>query len=174
MKFYQLPILFLLLAGSGPLQAHHAMEFIELESYNTAPQGAFVFHLHYDYLVDDRDQPKLDHWELTPGLSYGITNRLMVDIHSHFAKFGNDHVFHPKLTQELEIMSVDSDTSFTVFAGTAPVKVPLTLFTPDKSERSLIMDREGKSRFSPNQAGLYVLICHFRRQTASYSIYIGE
>jgi len=68
------------------------MEFIELESHTTAPQGAFVFHLHHDYMVDDRDQPNLDHWELTPGLSYGITNRLMVDMHGHFAKFGNDHV----------------------------------------------------------------------------------
>lgn len=68
------------------------MEFIELESYNTAPQGAFVFHLHHDYMVDDVDQPKLDHWELTPGMSYGITDRLMFDVHSHFAKFGIDHI----------------------------------------------------------------------------------
>ncbi len=84
------------------------------------------------------------------------------------------NAFHPKPTQELEIMGVDSDTSFTVFAGTAPVKAPLTLLAPDGSERSLIMDREGLSRFSPGQPGLHVLICHFRRQTTSYSLYIGE
>ncbi|MCF7823197.1 MAG: hypothetical protein K9N35_03405 [Candidatus Marinimicrobia bacterium] len=79
------------------LQAHHAMEFIELESYSTAPQGAFVFHLHHDYMVDDVDQPNLDHWEMTPGMSYGITDRLMIDVHSHFAKFGTGHLVLPSL-----------------------------------------------------------------------------
>lgn len=72
--------------------AHHAMEFIEMESYNTAFKGDFVFHLHYDYMVDDQDNPKLDHWEYTPGLSYGITSRLMLDVHAHLSKFGVDHV----------------------------------------------------------------------------------
>ncbi|MBA7495465.1 hypothetical protein ES702_06052 [subsurface metagenome] len=69
--------------------AHHAMEYIEMESYTTAREGEFVFHLHYDYMVENKDCPGEDHWELTSGLSYGITDRLMVDIHTHFAKFGN-------------------------------------------------------------------------------------
>jgi hypothetical protein len=70
--------------------AHHAMEYIEMESYTTARQGEFVLHFHYDYMVDDEDNPNLDHWEFTPGLIYGITHRLMADFHAHFAKFGND------------------------------------------------------------------------------------
>jgi hypothetical protein len=78
------------LAGRAP--AHHAMEFIEMESYSTAMRGEKVFHLHYDYRVDDADNPRLDHWEFTPGLSYGITAELMADIHTHFAQFGADHV----------------------------------------------------------------------------------
>jgi len=78
--------------------AHHAMEFIELESYNTAPAGGLVFHLHHDYMVEDRDQPQLDHWELTPGLSYGITKGIMIDVHTHFAKFGAGHVVTPYFT----------------------------------------------------------------------------
>jgi hypothetical protein len=90
-KFTVLFATFLAL-GSTELTAHHAMEFIDLESYNTAPQGSFVFHLHHDYMVEDRDQPQLDHWELTPGISYGITDRMMVDVHGHFAKFGVGHV----------------------------------------------------------------------------------
>ncbi|MCF7826963.1 MAG: hypothetical protein K9M55_00265 [Candidatus Marinimicrobia bacterium] len=77
-------------------------------------------------------------------------------------------------TQELEIMPAGSGTSFSVFASADPVKVPLTLLAPDGSERSLIMDREGISAFTPAQAGFHVLICHFRRQTASYSVYIEE
>ncbi len=85
----------LLLITTG-LYGHHAMEFIELESYNIAPQGAFVFHLHHDYMVDDREQPNLDHWELTQGLSYGVTNGLMIDVHAHFAKFGVGHLIEPQ------------------------------------------------------------------------------
>ena len=72
--------------------SHHAMEYIEMESYTTAKQGEFVFHLHYDYMVDNEDNPNEDHWELTPGFSYGILDRLMVDVHTHFAKFSSDHI----------------------------------------------------------------------------------
>ncbi len=79
-----------MLAGSA--LAHHAMEYIEMESYSTAKRGESVLHLHYDYMVDDRDNPNLDHWEFTPGISYGVTDRLMLDIHTHFAGFGIDHI----------------------------------------------------------------------------------
>ena len=79
-------------AVSAPLQAHHALEYIEMDSYGTTLKGWSVFHLHYDYFVDDENNPDLDHWEVTPGLSYGITDRLMVDVHTHFAKFGADHI----------------------------------------------------------------------------------
>ncbi len=90
MRLRQWMIVTLMITGS--LQAHHAMEFIALESYNTAPRGSFVFHLHHDYIIDDQEQPNLDHWELTPGLSYGITDRLMADVHGHLAKFGSGHL----------------------------------------------------------------------------------
>jgi len=80
----------LLVVGSA--FAHHAMEYIEMESYTTAKRGECVFHLHYDYMVDDKDNPDLDHWEFTPGISYGILDRLMLDVHTHFAKFGIDHI----------------------------------------------------------------------------------
>jgi len=72
--------------------AHHAMEYIEMESYSTAKRGESVFHVHYDYMVDDTENPKADYWEFTPGIAYGITDRLMIDIHTHFAKFGEDHI----------------------------------------------------------------------------------
>ena len=78
--------------AGGRAWAHHAMEFIEMESYATARHGEKVFHLHYDYMADDLDDPTLDHWELTPGLSYGITGRLMADVHTHFASFESGHV----------------------------------------------------------------------------------
>lgn len=73
-------------------KAHHAMEYIEMESYTTPRRGEFVFHLHYDYMVEDAGNPRLDHWELTPGFSAGVADRLMFDLHTHFAKFGVDHL----------------------------------------------------------------------------------
>lgn len=76
----------------GDVGAHHAMEYIEMESYTTSRKGELVFHLHYDYMVDDADNPRTDHWELTPGVSYGMVDRLMLDVHTHFAKFGADLV----------------------------------------------------------------------------------
>lgn len=77
---------------NNTISAHHAMEYIEIESYYTPRKGEFVFHVHYDYIVDDKNNPLLDHWELTPGFSYGITERLMCDVHTHFAKFGAGHL----------------------------------------------------------------------------------
>jgi len=81
-----------LLLPINTVHSHHAMEYIEMESYSTAAAGEFVFHIHYDYMVDDADNPLLDHWEITPGLAYGLHDRLMFDIHTHFAKFGGDHI----------------------------------------------------------------------------------
>ncbi len=69
--------------------AHHALEFIELESYSTARKGERLFHLHYDFMSEDQNDPRQDHWELTPGFAYGITDRLMFDVHGHYAKFKN-------------------------------------------------------------------------------------
>lgn len=79
--------------------AHHAMEFIELESARIAQKGEYLFHVHYDYLVDDSENPDLDHWEYTPGLAYGVFSNLMVDIHFHCAKFGIDHLNLEKQNQ---------------------------------------------------------------------------
>jgi len=77
---------------TGILLAHHAKEYIEVESYSTSFKGGKIFHFHYDYYVEDSEHPIFDHWELTPGMSYGITNYLMFDIHTHFAKFGRGFI----------------------------------------------------------------------------------
>lgn len=78
------------------LLSHHAMEYIEIESYTTARGNESVFHLHYDYMVDESNNPTQDHWEFTPGISYGLTNSLMVDAHTHFSKFGTGHLINPE------------------------------------------------------------------------------
>ncbi|MCK5222949.1 MAG: hypothetical protein KAR14_15275 [Candidatus Aminicenantes bacterium] len=92
MKFIKIIFFISVIQFSFILQAHHAMEYIEMESYSTARKGEFIFHLHFDYMVDDNTNPALDHWEFTPGISFGISDRLMFDFHTHYAKFGADHV----------------------------------------------------------------------------------
>ncbi len=87
-----IPTIVLAFGAALNASAHHAMEYISLEGYSTAAKGQGIFLLHYDYLSDDRDNPDADHWEITPGISYGVTDRLMASIHTHFAKFGVDHV----------------------------------------------------------------------------------
>ncbi len=83
-------LMFFLLIGFFPsgLFAHHAMEFIDLDGYNTALRGQGIFHLHFDYFVSDPDTATKVHWEVTPGLSYGITDRLLADFHTHLSYFG--------------------------------------------------------------------------------------
>lgn len=81
----------LCLAATGAW-AHHALEFIETESYTTPRQGEGIFYLRYDYMAPDKNDPTLDRWEWTPGLAYGLTDRLMFDVHTHYAKFGTGHL----------------------------------------------------------------------------------
>ncbi len=76
--------------------------------------------------------------------------------------------------QELEITSHKSRYSLNVLAAGIPVKAPISLISPGQVGHSLTMDRQGVSKFTPSQSGFYVAICHFRRQTASYSFYTGD
>lgn len=81
--------LLILATAARPAAAHHALEYIEVESYSTSRQGEYLFHLHYDLMAEDKNDPTQDHWELTPGIAYGITDRLMFDAHVHYASFEN-------------------------------------------------------------------------------------
>lgn len=81
-----------ILLMSLPVRGHHAQEFIAIESYSTIDQGSRLFHLHYDYIAPDKNDALLDRWEITPGLSWGVTDRLLFDAHTHYAKFGIGHV----------------------------------------------------------------------------------
>lgn len=84
-------------------QAHHALEYIDTASYTITEKGQGIAYLLYDYSVGDTDNPGLDKWEFTPGISYGVTDWLMLDAHTHFAQFGRD-----ELTDEyLDSISTD-------------------------------------------------------------------
>jgi hypothetical protein len=103
------------LFSASEISAHHAMEYIEMDSYSTAKASEFVFHLHYDYMVDDKNDPYADHWELTPGISYGIMDRLMFDFHCHFAKFGKSNLGEDYVEEHPSDPIVDSEAGMSPF-----------------------------------------------------------
>ena len=80
-------IMGMVLASTLSAGAHHAMEFIETESYTTPMKGEKIIYVRYDYMAPDKDDSSLDRWEWTPGFAFGITDRLMFDIHTHYAQF---------------------------------------------------------------------------------------
>lgn len=90
-KTLSLYLLFILLIPVSVF-SHGAMEYIELDGFETGIKGESCFHLHYDYMVDDNTKAELDHWEITPGVSYSFTSFLMADIHVHFAQFSAGHI----------------------------------------------------------------------------------
>ena len=71
------------------------MEFIDFDSYMTAPKGEKLFHLHFDYFVSEKNNPDAAHWEITPCPSYGLTDHILFDTHSSiflwtsFSLYGN-------------------------------------------------------------------------------------
>lgn len=68
--------------------AHHALEYIDTSSYTITERGQAITYLMYDHQSGDQNNPGLERWEFTPGISYGVTDWLMVDAHTHYAKFG--------------------------------------------------------------------------------------
>lgn len=72
--------------------AHHAFEFIAVESAEVNARGEKTFYVQYDYMAPDKNDPTLDRWEITPGMAVGITDRLMLDVHTHYAQFGRGHL----------------------------------------------------------------------------------
>ncbi len=86
----------------------------------------------------------------------------------------NLNVISPVKADELEIIPGDSPFTLRVMAGGESVKVPISLTTGGQEGRSLSMDRHGVSTIVPGTQGLSIAICHFRRQTASYSFYAGD
>lgn len=73
-------------------QAHHALEYIDTSSYTLTEKGQGIAYLLYDHQGGGTDDPGDERWEFTPGISYGITDWLMVDAHTHYAKFGRNHL----------------------------------------------------------------------------------
>ncbi len=132
------------------LFAHHALEYIEMESFSISPPGSVLFHLHYDYYIEDSKQPGLDHWEITPGISYGITKFMMFDIHTHFAKFNILHVVKEKQAKYTPygpspmLEAAASSLQFAIYKSFINIGLVLTYELPFKLSRELL---DGKDVF---------------------------
>ena len=72
--------------------AHGAKEYIAIDNYNAVEKGEASFYIQFDYMVRDKNDPAMDRWEITPGFSYALADNLDFDVHTHFAKFGNEHI----------------------------------------------------------------------------------
>ncbi|MEA3285750.1 MAG: hypothetical protein U9Q77_00030 [Candidatus Marinimicrobia bacterium] len=77
-------------------------------------------------------------------------------------------------SDELEIRPGDVPYTLRVTLAGEPVKVPISLTTGGLEGHSLSMDRHGISTFAADTRGFSIAICHFRRQTASFSFYAGN
>jgi len=78
------------------------------------------------------------------------------------------------LPQELEIVNGNSELILQVSTLGQPMKVPISSMSEDQAIHSLTMNSNGVSTLDPDQIGFHVAICHFRRQAASYSFYLGQ
>ena len=87
--------------STGIASGHHAREYIEVESYETLEKGKYSALLHYDYFSPKKDFDE-SHWEITPTLLYGITDRLMADIHTHISKFNGTNAFVEAISGSLQ------------------------------------------------------------------------
>ena len=93
-KTLSLLVLFLVsLLCTSTSFAHHAKEFLRTESYAQAPKGGLVFFSGFDYFKPSYDDSGLDEWEYTPTLLYGISDRLMLGVHTHLLHIQNESAF---------------------------------------------------------------------------------
>lgn len=107
--------------------AHHALEYIDVSGYSVAQKGQFLFYALYDNMVEDPDAPELNHWEFTPGFSYGITDWLMVDTHMHYAKFGAGYLSEDGAARSSELAQTLGPSPF-LEAGTVALQAALPSF----------------------------------------------
>lgn len=69
-----------------PVSAHHGKDYIEAEGYQTLGKKEILAFWVTNYHVPETNNSNLNHWELEPGILYGFTNHLGLEIHSHIEK----------------------------------------------------------------------------------------
>jgi hypothetical protein len=84
------------------VSAHHALEYIDTSSYTLTAKGEGIAYLLYDHQSRDPNDPGSERWEFTPGISYGVTDWLMVDAHTHYAKFGRNFLERDEFIEGLD------------------------------------------------------------------------
>ncbi len=66
---------------------HHAKEYLVLEAYTTPRKGQFYYFTGFNFFNEKKNQDQFNHYEITPLLTYGITDRFMGSFHFHISQF---------------------------------------------------------------------------------------
>ena len=82
--------------------AHHAKDYIVVESYDTTYEEQVYVLNEFDFFKPDTDHGSKDNWEYTPTVLYGITDRLMYNFHFHVKRVTGRDPFFEAFTMGLQ------------------------------------------------------------------------
>lgn len=82
--------------------AHHAKDYIVVESYDTTNEDQVYVLNEFDFFIPDTDHGSEDNWEYTPTVLYGITDRLMYNFHFHLKRVTGRDPFIEAFTMGLQ------------------------------------------------------------------------
>lgn len=80
--------------------SHHAKEYLILEAYSTPKKGQFYYLTSFNFFKEEKGTSAFNHYEITPILIYGITDRLMGNFHFHISGFNpnpDNMLLQPKI-----------------------------------------------------------------------------
>jgi len=80
---YIRPLLIAVLLSASTLSGHHAKEYLRTESYAQAPKHGLIFFNGFDSFKPHFNRSTGESWEYTPTLTYGFSDRLMINLHTH-------------------------------------------------------------------------------------------
>lgn len=84
MKLFRLSLLIILSVIAQQMQAHHGKDYLNTATCVTPHAGSLCAHLSAQYFGEDHG---MEAYQLfSPGIIYGITNDLGVELHSHFTR----------------------------------------------------------------------------------------
>lgn len=112
--------------------AHHAKEYMILEAYTTPKKGQFYYFTSFNFYKEKKGTDEFNHYEITPILTYGITDRLMGNFHFHISQFNpnaENALLKPKIFLEaytvgLQYRLTESGEKFFDFAYSIDFEYP--------------------------------------------------
>jgi hypothetical protein len=149
------------------LFAHHAKEYLQTESYAQAPQGGLIMFNGFDYFVPDSDNSELDEWEYTPTFIYGITDRLMVNLHTHLLHINNEPAFFEAFAFGFQYQITKPDTWLVDVGMNVEYEIPFQKSRDLIDGRQLIASTLIISKELPHDINLTSNISYHKEESSS-------